>query len=201
MIDPEAFEIAFTAVTQTAPDDSEDDEPIPLCTTCGAPVGIFPELTLNWRHFHGAAAASGAHQTFDPGHFVTVALREEIEGSYGGRVFAQSRHHLDVAGRIELRPDILWRVGGLPGAVIDAKYKAEKPSGYPNADLYQLLAYCTVLGLRSGHLVYAAGNEEPARHVIRQSETEIVCHALHLSKPAGALLAEVSALAARIADD
>ena len=31
--------------------------------------------------------------------------------------------------------------------MIDAKYKAEKPAGYPNADLYQLLAYCTVLGL------------------------------------------------------
>jgi hypothetical protein len=31
----------------------------------------------------------------------------------------------------------------------------------PNADLYQLLAYCIVLGLHSGHLVYAKGNEKP----------------------------------------
>ena len=39
-----------------------------------------------------------------------------------------------------LRPDIVWKVRGSAVAVIDAKYKAEKPAGYPNADLYQLLA-------------------------------------------------------------
>jgi 5-methylcytosine-specific restriction enzyme subunit McrC len=131
--------------------------------------------------------------------FVTVALREAIEGSYGGRVIAQSRHHLDLAGRVELRPDIVWRIGGIDVAVIDAKYKAEKPSGYPNADLYQLLAYCTVFGLRTGHLVYAAGNEEPARHVIRQAGIEIICHALDLAISHQALLADVASLAGEIA--
>jgi 5-methylcytosine-specific restriction enzyme subunit McrC len=39
------------------------------------------------------------------------------------------------------------------------KYKAEKPGGFPDADLYQLLAYCTTLRLPVGHLVYAEGNE------------------------------------------
>jgi hypothetical protein len=68
MIDPEAFEIAFTAVASAPADDPEDDEPIPLCRACGAPVGIFPELALNWRHFRGDAAASGPHHTYDPGH-------------------------------------------------------------------------------------------------------------------------------------
>jgi hypothetical protein len=68
MIDPEAFEIALTAVRSPVADESEDDEALPLCRTCGAPVGIFPELDLSWRHFRGDADASGAHQTFDPGH-------------------------------------------------------------------------------------------------------------------------------------
>ena len=68
MIDPEAFEIALTAVTRPAADESEDDEAIPLCRQCGAPVGIFPELDLSWRHFRGDASASGAHQTFNTGH-------------------------------------------------------------------------------------------------------------------------------------
>ena len=72
MIDPEAFEIALTAVVP-AVDESEDDEPIPLCRTCGAPVGIFPELALSWRHFRGDAAAAGAHQTYDPDHAPKVA--------------------------------------------------------------------------------------------------------------------------------
>jgi hypothetical protein len=73
MIDPGAFEIALTAVTPSAHDESEDDEAIPLCRTCGAPVGIFPELALDWRHFRGDAAASGAHQAYDPGHTLEVA--------------------------------------------------------------------------------------------------------------------------------
>jgi hypothetical protein len=68
MIDPEAFEIALTVVTPSPADESEDDEAILLCRTCGAPVAIFPELVLNWRHFRGDATASGVHQTYDPGH-------------------------------------------------------------------------------------------------------------------------------------
>ena len=127
--------------------------------------------------------------------FVTVALREALEGTFGGRVDGQARHHFDVAGRVPLRPDIVWRVGGASAAVIDAKYKAEKPAGYPNADLYQLLAYCTVLGLRTGHLIYARGNDEPARHVVRGAGVEIVCHALDLDVPPDLLLAEVYGLA------
>ena len=98
-----------------------------------------------------------------------------------------------------LRPDIVWKVRGSAVAVIDAKYKAEKPAGYPNADLYQLLAYCTVLGLPNGHLVYAKGNEEPARHVVRQSGVEIFCHAVDLSLPPDRLISQMQDLARTIA--
>jgi 5-methylcytosine-specific restriction enzyme subunit McrC len=131
--------------------------------------------------------------------FVTVALKESLESAFGGHVEAQSRHYLDAAGKVLLKPDIVWRLGGMTAAVVDAKYKAEKPSGYPNADLYQLLAYCTVLGLKVGHLVYAAGNEEPVRHRIRQAGIEILCHALDLNCPPADLLAEVRVLAGSIA--
>jgi hypothetical protein len=72
MIDSEAFEIAFAAVAQ-ATDEPEDEEPIPLCATCGAPVGIFPEVILSWLHFRGATTASGIHETYDPGHATEVA--------------------------------------------------------------------------------------------------------------------------------
>ena len=131
--------------------------------------------------------------------FVTVALREALVTGFGGRVDDQDRHYLDQAARVVLRPDIVWKIRGSPVAVIDAKYKAEKPAGYPNADLYQLLAYCTVLGLGEGHLVYAKGNEEPARHVVRQSGIQIFCHALDLSQPADVLLSQMHDLAQSIA--
>lgn len=64
--------------------------------------------------------------------FVTMALREALVGEYGGRVAGQERHYLDEAGQVVLRPDIIWKVRGSAVAVIDAKYKAEKPAGYPN---------------------------------------------------------------------
>jgi 5-methylcytosine-specific restriction enzyme subunit McrC len=108
-------------------------------------------------------------------------------------------HHFDEAGQVRLRPDIVWKIRGSAVAVIDAKYKAEKPAGYPNADLYQLLAYCTVLGLRSGHLVYAQGNEKPARHVVRRSGIEIFCHAVDLDQEPDVLISQMRDLAQTIA--
>jgi 5-methylcytosine-specific restriction enzyme subunit McrC len=131
--------------------------------------------------------------------FVTVALREALVAAYGGRVDDQDPHQFDEAGQILLRPDIVWKRRGTALAVVDAKYKAEKPTGYPNADLYQLLAYCTVLGLRRGHLVYAKGSGEPAHHVVRRSGIEIVCHAIDLEAVPSALHAQMLELAARIA--
>jgi 5-methylcytosine-specific restriction enzyme subunit McrC len=127
--------------------------------------------------------------------FVTVALREALAGAYGGRVDDQDRHFLDEAGQVIMRPDIVWKVGGTAVAVADAKYKAEKPAGYPNADLYQMLAYCTVLGMRQGHLIYANGSEDPAHHRVRRSGVEIICHAVALDAEPGALLDQMQAIA------
>jgi 5-methylcytosine-specific restriction enzyme subunit McrC len=127
--------------------------------------------------------------------FITVALREALESADGGRVDDQDQNHFDEARQVRLRPDIVWKIRGSAVAVIDAKYKAEKPAGYPNADLYQLLAYCTVLGLRSGHLVYAKGNEKPMRHVVCRSGIEIFCHAVDLDQPPDGLLTEIGDLA------
>ena len=92
-----------------------------------------------------------------------------------------------------------WYRGGKPVAVIDAKYKAEKPAGYPNADLYQLLGYCTVLGLPAGYLVYAKGTEQAIEITVRGSGTVIHAHALDLAADPSALLAQVDALAQTVA--
>ena len=89
MIDPDAFEIALTAVrlradqtpmspaipanpeTPANPEDDaspEDDEPFPVCRHCGAPVGIFPDHGLRWQHFRGDDATSGTQEIYHPGH-------------------------------------------------------------------------------------------------------------------------------------
>jgi 5-methylcytosine-specific restriction enzyme subunit McrC len=133
--------------------------------------------------------------------FVTVALREALVEICGGRIVAQCPYEFDEAGRVTLRPDIVWKVRGQPAAVVDAKYKTEQPAGYPNADLYQLLAYCTVLGLHRGHLIYAKGSKEPAGHIVRRSGVEIICHAVDLDVEPAILLAQMRGLAEKIATD
>lgn len=132
--------------------------------------------------------------------FVTVALERCLLGSSGSVKLQDDRHHLDAARTVLLRPDLIWYdTSGKPLAVVDAKYKAEKRSGFPNSDLYQVLAYCTVLGLREGHLVYAKGNETRAEHLVRGpvSEVRIHQHALDLERSPVALLAQIKAIAER----
>jgi len=73
MIDPEAFEIAFTAVTTDADEIHEDDEAIPVCRRCGGLAGIFLSRGLQWQHFRGDGVTSGAQEIYDPGHAVEIA--------------------------------------------------------------------------------------------------------------------------------
>ena len=132
--------------------------------------------------------------------FVTVALREALESAYGGRVVGQARGwFLDEAMRVSLRPDVVWYWNGAPAAVADAKYKVESPAGYPNADLYQMLAYCTALQLSRGHLVYAKSAGQTVRHRVREADVEIIGHALDLDCEPDALLRQVHDLAGELA--
>ena len=125
--------------------------------------------------------------------FVTVALREAFR-PFGGRSWLQYRTHLDEPETVPVRPDFVWSDAGLPRVVVDAKYKAEKPSGFPQADLYQLLAYCTVLGMPVGHLVYAKGFEDARKHVVRNAGVRIVAHNLDLDVEPAELLATIAGL-------
>jgi 5-methylcytosine-specific restriction enzyme subunit McrC len=84
--------------------------------------------------------------------------------------------------------------------VADAKYKAEKPAGFPQADFYQLLAYCTVLGLRDGHLIYAKGNEGAAIHEVRNSNVTIHCHSLDLKASPDEILGALKGISRQMLD-
>ncbi|MFF3909826.1 McrC family protein [Streptomyces sp. NPDC001848] len=130
--------------------------------------------------------------------FVTVALREACRG-FGYSARLQDPHHLDEASAIRMKPDfVLYGPHGAPCAVVDAKYKAEKRDGFPDADLYQMLAYCTALGLREGHLVYAKGNAPHAAHTVRHAGIVIHQHALDLGQEPSELLSDVEKVAARL---
>ena len=77
MLDPEAFEIAFTAAPFVGGDG--DEEPIAVCRLCGGLVGIFPDRGPHWQHFHGDSITSAAPHLYEPGHVpeVTWILPDE----------------------------------------------------------------------------------------------------------------------------
>lgn len=133
--------------------------------------------------------------------FVTIALSESLRQQSGGRCVPQDPLHLDKAEQVDMKPDLVWYREGEPRAVVDAKYKAERPDGFPNADLYQMLAYCTVLGLDEGHLVYAKGNETVSSHAIRGADVVIHCHALDLALSPIQLLEHIDGLARILSSD
>lgn len=132
--------------------------------------------------------------------FVTTALAESLAAAPGA---TQSQYpiDLDVGGLVAMRPDLVHLRMGRPVLVVDSKYKAERLDGYPNADAYQLLAYCTALRLKRGHLIYAKGNEEPRLYEIRESEVLIRAHALDLLRTPAQLLDDIAALAAALLAD
>ena len=83
-----------------------------------------------------------------------------------------------------------------PVAVFDAKYKLEDASsGYPNADVYQMLAYCTALQLTRGWLVYAQGNAPPGVRRVRHTSVDIIQYPLDLAASPADLLRQVGMLA------
>ncbi|MFA3839564.1 McrC family protein [Streptomyces aureus] len=139
--------------------------------------------------------------------FVTGALREAVrEHGLTGRL--QDAHHFDTASKIRMRPDLVVHQpdGRTPVAVIDAKYKTEKAGSYPSADLYQMLAYCTVLGLSEGHLVYAAGQHGGQFHEVRGSRrpgsgwgVRLHQHVVDLDRDPSELLDTFRGLAAHLA--
>ncbi|MDQ1248853.1 MAG: 5-methylcytosine-specific restriction enzyme subunit McrC [Actinomycetota bacterium] len=131
--------------------------------------------------------------------FVGAALTEGLR-RYPGTTRLQYPDHLDEPGigakaAIPMYVDIVHTVNRLPRLVFDAKYKAEGPSGrYPNADHYQMLAYCTALQVPTAWLVYGGGGK-PRVRTIRNTGVEVVEYPLDLRVEPGQLLAQVDRLA------
>lgn len=131
--------------------------------------------------------------------FLTAALSAGL-ARHGGRLEPQRTTHLDVERRIALRPDLTWLVSGSVRAVVDAKYKRIADRRFPNADAYQLLAYCTALGLDRGYLVYAKDAGAVDRdHTVVGAGTVVHVRAIDVEQPPERVLATVAALADAIA--
>ena len=133
--------------------------------------------------------------------FVGTALTEALR-RYPGTTRLQYRSQLDAPQRgseaaIPMLVDIVHAVGKVPRLVFDAKYKARGPADrYPNADHYQMLAYCTALSVPTAWLVYAGGGDAHRRR-IRNTDIEVIEYPLDLRREPVALLEQVDKLAHR----
>lgn len=121
--------------------------------------------------------------------------------SRGGTVTAQATAwSLDVAGKVPLRPDLVWHDADVPRAVVDAKYQSTGPQATHGDNVYQLLAYCTALGLSEGHLVYAHSvGETPSPVQVVHDGPVIHTHALDLGTTPSEILRQVDHVAESIA--
>ncbi|MDO8147517.1 hypothetical protein Q6350_03645 [Isoptericola sp. b515] len=138
------------------------------------------------------------HEIFED--FLAHELGRRL-GERGGRVYPQDvRWTLDADRTVGLRPDLVWDQEGHPVAVVDAKYQRVGPRDTHGDNAYQLLAYCTALGLPEGHLVYAeaVGPIPPPLRVVRGGPT-IHLHALDLAAPFAEVMAQLDGIARVIA--
>lgn len=133
--------------------------------------------------------------------FVTTALGEALD-TYPGETRGQYETYMDEAevgyrsgDRVRMFVDIVHLVQSVPALVFDAKYKAASASGvYPNADHYQMLAYCTALDVPKAWLVYA-GSGEARKRRISNSSVSVTEFPIDISQQPEALLDRVQSLA------
>ena len=93
---------------------------------------------------------------------------------------------------------LVWRHAGRHVFVGDAKYKYIASGRIPNADLYQVLAYTTALGLPCGLVVYAEGERRPATYMIRNSGARLEVVSLDLNGSLEDMLGRIEVLAEQV---
>ncbi len=116
---------------------------------------------------------------------------------FGGELRREHVEYLDEAGSgLRLKPDLTWWRGSCQ-AVLDTKYKSlAERSQIPNADAYQMLAYCIALGLPRGVLLYAKdGPAAGVEHRVRRHGYVVDVRVLDLERNPDQLLAQIDALA------
>lgn len=154
---------------------------------------------MSLEHHEGTVVGSGflidLWTVFED--FVSAAVTQASHRP-GVNVEAQRRSRLDRGGRVGIAPDLVWSTHGHVAACADVKYKVEHRSQFPNADIYQMIAYCTRFGLGEGHLIYAAGESELSTIEVINGPV-IHQHALRLDVPFETLIAQVVDVADQIA--
>ncbi|MEZ4647164.1 MAG: hypothetical protein R3E97_00015 [Candidatus Eisenbacteria bacterium] len=127
--------------------------------------------------------------------FVARWFEDHLPRPYA--VLTQHRTYLDRGRAIAIRPDLVVTRRGAACLVADTKYKRLKTSGPGNHDAYQVLAYCRVLGVRTGVLLYPTPAKN-GRYVVRDGENLIQTDGPGLSGEPVDVAREMGALVDRV---
>lgn len=112
----------------------------------------------------------------------------------------QHQTHLDDGRSVAIRPDLVLSRGGIIALVGDTKYKKLDDAGHKHADLYQMLAYCTALGVDTGVLIYPRHNADIATSIaVRNSPIRLRETTIDLGGDIAQIGHELDTLAARMA--
>lgn len=98
----------------------------------------------------------------------------------------QLRMHLDTGKQVDMAPDIVISIKGVPSLIADCKYKRLQSLEYKNADMYQLTAYCTAAGVSRGILTYPLSESERGEDLHVMNSSIVITHTtLDLGKEGG----------------
>jgi 5-methylcytosine-specific restriction enzyme subunit McrC len=112
--------------------------------------------------------------------YVTTAMVRRFAEDLHREVRVQPLYHasrpLDGQPDLTLRPDVAIERGGHPVLVVDAKWKDVTAGPPATTDLYQVLAYCTGLGVRRAVLVYPGRRDRVFEYALLRAPVRVeVC--------------------------
>ncbi len=99
--------------------------------------------------------------------------------------------------KVNMTPDLILQIGSNRLGVGDSKYIEAESAEWPNANLYQLLAYCVALGLPRGLLIYASARPLEVQRVT-SAGIELEAIGIDLEEPHEQLLAQARLAAHRL---
>jgi 5-methylcytosine-specific restriction enzyme subunit McrC len=155
------------------------------------------------EHLHGEVQVTGFVVPMEK-LFEDLVARILEEHATEARVSTQRTYRLGNSGQLNIRPDIVFLRDGNEIAVADTKYKIlNEKKKLRNEDAYQLITYCTRLGLDVGHLIYAVGVDDgdddiPLAHDIQRSPVRLAVHRVDLKRDLELLQKDIAAIGAAI---
>jgi 5-methylcytosine-specific restriction enzyme subunit McrC len=155
-----------------------------------------PLLELCWLVLQGLTPGQNAGRVPCPAflldmervferYITTGVLQAFAKGPYDVAVQRSLVANQPCAGQPDLtmKPDLVISLDGKPVLVVDAKWKDLEGSPLVTADLYQMLAYCTALGVRRAVLVYPGRRQRVWRYVLPESAVLLEIRTLRIRGP------------------